>query len=73
MSGKTAEPKPARVFRGTVAVSAEGDGYGFIKPDDWGGQLLVRRRSIDFGLGLRVGDAVRYELAGGSSGSRPSQ
>jgi cold shock CspA family protein len=54
------------VLRGTIAVSAELDGFGFIEPDRGGGQLLVRSSSIEAGLRLRVGEPVRYVLAGGT-------
>jgi cold shock CspA family protein len=54
------------VFRGTIAVSPEPDGYGFVEPDGGGGQVLVRAESIESGLRLRVGQAVRYSLADGS-------
>jgi len=37
------------VLRGTIAVSAELDGFGFIEPDRGGGQLLVRSSSIEAG------------------------
>jgi cold shock CspA family protein len=60
------EPRPAGTFHGTLAVSALADGYGFIQPDDGGGQLLVRLGSIDAGCRLRVGEAVEYMLAAGS-------
>ena len=54
------------VLRGTIAVTADLDGFGFIDPDRGGGQLLVRSSSIESGLRLRVGEPVRYVLAGGS-------
>jgi cold shock CspA family protein len=53
-------------LRGTIAVTADEDGYGFIEPLDGGGQLLVRLGSINSGLRLRVGENVRYTLAPGS-------
>jgi cold shock CspA family protein len=52
-------------LRGTIAVSVQAHGYGFIEPDTGGGQLLVRRSSIDSDRQLRVGDPVRYALATG--------
>lgn len=62
---KRAERKVARTHRGTLAVSAEPDGYGFIEPASGGGQLLVRQDSIEAGE-LRVGDVVQYALSSGS-------
>ena len=59
-------PGPAAQFHGTLAVTADTNGYGFIEPDRGGGQLLVRVGNIQTDLRLRVGDAVRYALAGGS-------
>jgi cold shock CspA family protein len=56
----------AGALRGTIAVSAELDGFGFIEPDRGGGQLLVRSSSIEAGLRLRIGEPVRYVLAGGT-------
>jgi cold shock CspA family protein len=53
------------LFRGTVAASAEA-GFGFIEPDDGGGQLLVRARSIHTDRELCVGDVVGFRLARGS-------
>jgi len=54
------------VLRGTIVVSPEPDGYGFVEPDCGGGQVLFRGSSIESGLRLRVGEAVRYALADGS-------
>jgi cold shock CspA family protein len=50
---------------GTVAVSAERDGYGFIEPAAGGGQLLVRQDSVE-AEELRVGDVVQYAVSSGS-------
>jgi cold shock CspA family protein len=62
---KRGERKVARIHRGTLAVTAEPDGYGFIEPAAGGGQLLVRQGSIEAG-GLRVGDVVQYAVSAGS-------
>lgn len=62
---KRHERKVARMHRGTLAVSAEPDGYGFIEPAAGGGQLLVRQDSIEAGE-LRVGDVVQYAVSSGS-------
>jgi cold shock CspA family protein len=59
------EQKVARAHRGTLAVSAEPDGYGFIEPAAGGGQLLVRQDSIEDDE-LRVGDVVQYAVSTGS-------
>jgi cold shock CspA family protein len=63
---RASEPKPVGKLRGTIAVSALADGYGFIEPDDGSGQLLVRLSSIDSDAQHRVGEAVDYVLASGS-------
>ena len=62
---KSAEREVTRTHHGTLAVSAEPDGYGFIDPAGGGGQLLVRQGSIE-GVGLSVGDAVQYSVSYGS-------
>ena len=54
------------MFRGRIAVSAGSDGYGFVEPDCGGGEVIFRRSSVESGLRLRVGEAVRYALADGS-------
>ena len=51
---------------GTVAFPAPVNGFGFIEPDDGGGQLLVRLDNVEAARQLRVGDAVVYTLAVGS-------
>ena len=53
-------------LHGTIAVSTLADGYGFIDPDQGGGQLLVRLDNIDSDLQLPVGEAVEYVLGAGS-------
>ena len=52
--------------RGTVASTAPPDGFGFIEPDDAGGQLLVRAGNIEAARPLRPGDAVLYRVAAGT-------
>jgi cold shock CspA family protein len=61
---KPFERTTARLHSGTLAVSAEPDGYGFIEPAAGGGQLLVRKASI--AGELRVGDVVQYAVSWGS-------
>jgi cold shock CspA family protein len=62
---RSAEREMGCMQRGTLAVSAQPDGYGFIEPAAGGGQLLVRRDSIESGE-LRVGDVVQYAILSGS-------
>ena len=61
---RRSEPAGRR-HRGTLAVSAKGDGYGFIEPAAGGGQLLVRQDNIE-AAELRVGDVVQYAISSGS-------
>lgn len=51
--------------RGTLTASAAG-GYGFVAPDDGGGELLVRGCNIETERELRAGETVLYSLAAGS-------
>jgi cold shock CspA family protein len=62
---RSAEQEVAPLHQGTLAVSAEPDGYGFIEPAAGGGQLLVRQDSIE-GAELCVGDVVQYAVSSGS-------
>jgi cold shock CspA family protein len=62
---KRDQRKVADLHRGTLAVSAEPDGYGFIEPAAGGGQLLVRQDSIE-AADLCVGDVVQYSVSSGS-------
>ena len=61
-------PRPISTgeLRGTIAVVAGADGYGFIEPARGGGQVLVRLSSIDSDVRLRVGESVSYTLSAGS-------
>jgi cold shock CspA family protein len=63
---RVCRPKPAGALRGTIAVAAGADGYGFIEPVHGGGEVLVRLTSIDSDVRLRVGERVSYVLSAGS-------
>jgi len=56
------------VRRGVVTEAATDAGYGFIEPDDRGGQLPMRASEIDGERPLVAGEPVEYSLAAGSLG-----
>src|ERR1043165_8286572 len=53
---------------GVVPEAATDAGYGFIEPDDRGGQLPMRASEIDGERPLVAGEPVEYSLAGGRLG-----
>jgi cold shock CspA family protein len=54
--------------RGVVTEAATEAGYGFIEPDDRGGQLPMRASEIDGERLFVAGESVEYSLAAGSLG-----
>ena len=51
-----------------VAEAVTEAGYGFIQPDDRGGQLPMRASESDGERPLLAGERVEYSLAAGSLG-----
>jgi cold shock CspA family protein len=51
-----------------VAEAVAEAGFGFIEPDDHGGQVPMRASSVDCDRDLVAGETVEYSLAAGSLG-----
>jgi cold shock CspA family protein len=67
-TGQDGDAGSLELQRGVVSQAVTEAGYGFIEPDDRGGQLLMRASEIDRERPLVVGEPVEYALEAGSLG-----